>query len=108
MLCLVISPLPSLLLPPIDNNATWFRRCNTNGTLCLTVQPFESTLVVLKKVFERMETPAVVLMQPLFLLLAVPAFIWVGVLGQSLSTWISFSAGTSKVVHLSMSWEFLC
>src|SRR5713101_4510592 len=56
VLCFV-TPLSSLLLPPIDDDAARSRRRDTDWTLRLAAQPFESTLVVLKKVFERMETP---------------------------------------------------
>ena len=92
---------PSLLLSPIDNDAARSRRRDADRALRLAAQPFERTLVVLEEVLERMKAPAVVLAQPLLLLLgehvfqhharldrhtrqpleAVPAFVRVGVLG---------------------------
>jgi hypothetical protein len=74
VLCLVIPSLPSLLLPPIDDDATRSHRRDTERTLGLAAQPFESTFVVLKKAFERLETLLVVPAQPVFLLLAEHVF----------------------------------
>jgi hypothetical protein len=58
-----------LLLPPIDDDAARSHRRDADRTLRLATQLFESTLVILEKILVRMEAPAVVLVQPLLLLL---------------------------------------
>jgi len=65
------SPLPlSPLLPPIDEDATWSGRGHADRTLRLAAKILERTLVVPQESLERVEALAVVLAQPLLLLLA--------------------------------------
>ncbi|SRR6266571_4216090 len=69
---MVVWPLPSLF--PVDKDAARPSRCDADGTLRLATEPLERTLIVPEVVLEHIEARAVMLAQPVLLLLAEHVF----------------------------------